>query len=204
LQSGTYESFLAGQSRTGIFSGAEAKEPLVGAQTELEVRIPGKRAKKLREWDKLLKNFRHGDTLDSVMQPVRGVAVEGDCRVLTSDGLIIQGLSAPLVFAVITELIHRDALHTALSGRDDLSLAPILRFLLKHITDPRFGVTACDVLNVIIGSFFPLFIICVIALNDLPSMLGRSIHACIGAVFIDRRPFYKAAAKSARRDSFSG
>jgi U3 small nucleolar RNA-associated protein 15 len=55
------------------------------------------------------------------------------------------------VFSVITELIHRDALHTALSGRDDLALAPILRFLLRHIADPRFGVTACDVLNVIIG-----------------------------------------------------
>jgi U3 small nucleolar RNA-associated protein 15 len=72
LKSGTYESFLAGQSQTGIYSGAEAKQPVVGStQDELEVRVSSKRQKKFREWDKLLKNFRHGDALDSVMQPVR-------------------------------------------------------------------------------------------------------------------------------------
>jgi U3 small nucleolar RNA-associated protein 15 len=74
LKSGTYESFLAGQSQTGIYHGAEAKQPVFDSiRDELEVRVSSKRQKKFREWDKLLKNFRHADALDSVMQPVRVV-----------------------------------------------------------------------------------------------------------------------------------
>lgn len=49
------------------------------------------------------------------------------------------------------ELIHRDGLKIALSGRDDVLLEPVLRFLLKHITDPRFGETVCDVAGLVIG-----------------------------------------------------
>lgn len=38
---------------------------------------------------------------------------------------------------VLTHLIHRSALPTALSNRDELTLQPILRWLIKHIGDFR-------------------------------------------------------------------
>jgi len=50
------------------------------------------------------------------------------------------------------ELIHRDGLRSALSGRDDVLLEPILRLLVKHVTDPRFGELVCDVASLLIGT----------------------------------------------------
>lgn len=54
---------------------------------------------------------------------------------------------------MIQELIHRDGLKIALAGRDDVLLEPILRLLLKYVTDPRFGELVCDVARVVIGTF---------------------------------------------------
>lgn len=41
----------------------------------------------------------------------------------------------------------------ALAGRDDVLLEPVLRLLVKHITDPRFGEVVCDVAKLVIGTF---------------------------------------------------
>lgn len=62
-----------------------------------------------------------------------------------------QTVRPSISFALIQELIHRDGLRVALSGRDDVALEPILTFLLKHITDPRFGEMASQVAGVVIG-----------------------------------------------------
>jgi U3 small nucleolar RNA-associated protein 15 len=56
-----------------------------------------------------------------------------------------------VTFALIQELIQQDALRIALAGRDDVTLEPILSFLVRNITDPRFGEMASDVAGVIIG-----------------------------------------------------
>ena len=56
-------------------------------------------------------------------------------------------------FALVQELIHRDGLRTALAGRDDVLLEPVLRLLLKHVTDARFGVMVCDIAAVVLGMF---------------------------------------------------
>ena len=54
-------------------------------------------------------------------------------------------------FSLIQELIHRDGLRGALSGRDDILLEPVLRLLVKHVTDPRFGEMVCDISILLIG-----------------------------------------------------
>jgi U3 small nucleolar RNA-associated protein 15 len=56
-----------------------------------------------------------------------------------------------VTFALIQELVQRDALRIALSGRDDVTLEPILSFLARHVIDPRFGETASEVAGVLIG-----------------------------------------------------
>jgi len=59
-------------------------------------------------------------------------------------------------FSLIQELIHRQGLRTALGGRDDVLLEPVLRFLLKYIADPRFGEIACDVASIVIEMYRPV------------------------------------------------
>jgi U3 small nucleolar RNA-associated protein 15 len=54
-------------------------------------------------------------------------------------------------FTLLRELIHLDALHLALSNRDDTLLEPVLRLLVKYVTDPRFGTVCCDVGRVVIS-----------------------------------------------------
>lgn len=49
--------------------------------------------------------------------------------------------------------MQRDALRTALSGRDDVSLEPVLSFLARHVTDPRFGEAAADVAAVVLDLY---------------------------------------------------
>ena len=75
-------------------------------------------------------------------------------RALTS--IRAQGITPSTTFALLTELIHRDGLPLALANRHDLSLEPILKFLVKHITDARHCILACDVASVLIGSLFSL------------------------------------------------
>lgn len=74
--------------------------------------------------------------------------------------MVVQGTRAddaaqtlpPLTtFAVLQELVHRDGLRIALQGRDDVALEPLLAFLLRHITDPRFGEMASEIAGVVIG-----------------------------------------------------
>lgn len=113
---------------------AAAATQIVTAKGEIKVQ-PLKRNKKLQEWDKMLKSFRYSDALDSV---------------LTS-----RDIPPGLAFALLNELMHRDGLHQALNARDEVSLEPILRYLLEYITDPRFGATACDVANVLVDLYEP-------------------------------------------------
>jgi U3 small nucleolar RNA-associated protein 15 len=75
--------------------------------------------------------------------------------------------------------VYRDGLRTALAGRDDVLLEPILRLLLKYVTDPRFGNMACDVAALVIGmSPFITSITTVTLWNSLADMyapvLGQS------------------------------
>ena len=49
------------------------------------------------------------------------------------------------------ELSHRDGLRVALAGRDDVSLAPILRFLLRHVANPRYSAVLLDVCSLVLG-----------------------------------------------------
>lgn len=66
-------------------------------------------------------------------------------------GLDFQAVPPTTAFSLITELVHRDGLRPALSGRDDVLLEPILNLLVKYVSDPRFGEMACDVASIVIG-----------------------------------------------------
>ncbi|KAF7432961.1 hypothetical protein PC9H_004905 [Pleurotus ostreatus] len=102
---------------------------------EDEFRVESKRSKRLKEYDRLLKNFKYSAALDSVLR---------------------KQVPPAVTFSLIQELIARDGLRSALSGRDDVLLEPILRYLIKYVADPRFGQTVCDVAAFLIDMYNPV------------------------------------------------
>ncbi|ORY90894.1 WD40-repeat-containing domain protein [Leucosporidium creatinivorum] len=129
----SYDALLAGAGSGGIVH--QGKEAMEGMKAfEGEHKVGRERKKKLMEWDRLLKDFRYSDALDSVLR---------------------KDVTPATTFALLDELIHRDGLPIALANRHDLSLEPILRFLVKHITNPRYCVLAADVATVLIEIYTP-------------------------------------------------
>ena len=112
-----------------------------------EIRIDKVSSKRLKEHDKLLKSFRYSAALDSVLKKVRTSLFN------FYPNINFHGQNTPPVttFSLIRELVHRDGLRTALGGRDDVMLEPILRFLMKYVTDPRFGQLVVDTTSALMG-----------------------------------------------------
>ncbi|KAG6917897.1 hypothetical protein DXG01_000506 [Tephrocybe rancida] len=136
LRSSNFESFL-GASHPGLGEGilrGKAQSKPLGSIDEL--RIESRRTKRLRDYDKLLKNFKYSAALDSVLR---------------------KQVPPTTTFSLIQELIHRDGLRSALSGRDDVLLEPVLRLLLKYVADPRFGQMVCDIAAIVIDMYGSIF-----------------------------------------------
>lgn len=81
------------------------------------------RPKKVARWERSLQKGEYAAALDQVLE-------EGH---LTS------------TMTLLTALRHRSAMRTALSNRDDVSLQPILMWVCKFVTDPRYVPMCVDV-----------------------------------------------------------
>ena len=90
-----------------------------------------RKKKRLQPYDKLLKQFNHRGALDAVLA-TRHPAV---------------------VASMLEELVARGALNTALSGRDDVALEPIMSFLIKYISNPRYSKLLICVCTELIGIY---------------------------------------------------
>jgi len=98
-------------------------------------KVEVKKKRRLLQYDKLLKKFRYAEALDAVMK-------SADKPVIVTSFLI--------------ELIYRSALKRALAGRDETTLKPVLTFLAKHITNPRFASVLIDTGAVIMDLYGPV------------------------------------------------
>nr|GAT59459.1 Trp-Asp repeats containing protein [Mycena chlorophos] len=135
LKSGTYESFL-GASFSGLGQGRVKQKTKAKAVGDInEFRVESRRAKRLKDYDRFLKNFKYSAALDAVLR---------------------KQVPPATTFSLIQELIHRDGLRIALAGRDDVLLEPVLRLLVKYVADPRFGEMACDVAGIVIEMYTPV------------------------------------------------
>lgn len=65
----------------------------------------------------------------------------------------LQTKSPSVICSVLDELINRNGLTIALSGRDDIGLAALLQFLHKYIDHPFFAALCMDVTNTIINIY---------------------------------------------------
>ncbi|KAI8910287.1 WD40-repeat-containing domain protein [Gorgonomyces haynaldii] len=103
------------------------------AETDADaVEIEATRRKRLQKYDVLLKGFQYGNALDATLeQPVNPVVVA----------------------SMIEELINRDGVRQALAGRDEKTLVPILQFVLKYISHPRYASMLIDFMAIILDIY---------------------------------------------------
>lgn len=100
--------------------------------------VSAPRKRKLKEHDQLLKRFEYSKALDSVLRrPSYG--------------------RAPLLASLLQELIRRNGLKRALAGKDEEGLVPILEFLIKYVSNPRYTVLLTDVTNAVLDIYGPVF-----------------------------------------------
>jgi U3 small nucleolar RNA-associated protein 15 len=82
-----------------------------------DFKIEHVRKQQLRPYDAFLKKFQYHDALNAALESRNPI----------------------VVISLLDELIQRDCLGTALSGRDEVSLEPLLHFIIKQITNPHFN-----------------------------------------------------------------
>ena len=93
-----------------------------------------KRRKTLRKYDVALKEFRYGDALDEAL--------------LTRDPKVVM--------SVLEELGRRRGLTISLSNRDEDSLEPVLAFVAKYITRPRYSALLVGVADKLLDIYSPV------------------------------------------------
>lgn len=86
-----------------------------GADIIIQGNADAKR-KKIKPWERFLRKGRYADSLDEVLK----------------NNQLLDTVT------LLTALRHRSALRTALSGRDDVSLQPIFKWVCTYITNPRY------------------------------------------------------------------
>ena len=77
LRSGAFESFLGGSLPTLGQGRVKEKKKSKPVGDIDELKVESKRKKRLREYDRLLKNFKYSAALDSVLRKVRPIKPMG-------------------------------------------------------------------------------------------------------------------------------
>ncbi|KAL7422709.1 U3 small nucleolar RNA-associated protein 15 [Cryptotrichosporon argae] len=135
IAAGAYEYFAEMETVFGaghVRARGDALPAVQGAADEF--RVATTRARRLKEFDRFLKAFKYGAALDAGLK---------------------KTVRPATTFALIHELVQRDALRVALAGRDDVTLEPLVAFLVRHAIDPRFGEAAADVVGVLLDLYTP-------------------------------------------------
>ncbi|KAL7275830.1 U3 small nucleolar RNA-associated protein 15 [Rhizina undulata] len=94
-----------------------------GEGVDVVAEADGKR-KKERAWERNLRKGRYWDALDAVLN---------------------TNTPPITTFTLLNELKYRNATRAALMNRDEVTLQPVLKWLIKHIADPRYVDIIVDV-----------------------------------------------------------
>eukprot|EP00501_MAST-03F_sp_TOSAG23-6_P000568 GSMAST32.ASY1.ANO1.589.1 assembled CDS len=105
------------------------RHTIIDAEKDLVVK-KGKK-KKLSAHDKLLKSFSYGDALDAA----------------------IESSNVVTICSLLKELVYRGGLQVALQGRNEESLEPIVAFLVKYTTTPRYSQLLLSVCSEVIDLY---------------------------------------------------
>jgi U3 small nucleolar RNA-associated protein 15 len=99
-----------------------------------DFRVASGRKQRLQPYDVKMKKFEYGAALDAALESKQPI----------------------IVASVLDELINRDGLGQALSGRDEAALEPLLHYLGKYITDPRYATVLVDVCDMLFDLYVPV------------------------------------------------
>ena len=66
---------------------------------------------------------------------------------------LIETRSPVVVVSVLRDLTHRQGLAAAISGRDEASLEPLVAFLARYTTSPRYASLLCEVCHVVLDLY---------------------------------------------------
>lgn len=97
--------------------------------------IPEEQREKEGKYDKWLRKFEYSKALDAVM-----------VRYVTSK-------NPEITISLIQQLIHRKGLEQAFADRSQNSLARIITFFNKYLSDYRFTKIAIDAVNILLGVY---------------------------------------------------
>lgn len=103
----------------------------VGAETDYK--IEKVKRQRLRRYDQHLKKFQYKKALDAALE--------------AKDPIVIVSL--------FEEFIRRNALSVPLSGRNEVTLRPLLQFCVSHIRNPRYTTTILPVANHLLDLYAP-------------------------------------------------
>ncbi|KAJ3179051.1 snoRNA-binding rRNA-processing protein [Gaertneriomyces sp. JEL0708] len=119
-----------------------------------DIRVEAKRRRQLAAYDKLMRQFRYGDALDAVL----------------------SGSHRPIIIVSLLEELHRrQGLRIALSGRTEKSLEPVLRFLMKNITKPRYAPFLVKVSELVLDMYDRIMGESYV-IDDMFSRLRQKVH----------------------------
>ena len=105
------------------------------------------RRKKEGPWEHHLRKGNYGDALDFALMSVCFLIFVLVNRCSQTS----QSQPHVTVFTVFGELRYRNAINAALANRDENTLRPILRWLIKHLPDPQYVSTIVEVSLSILG-----------------------------------------------------
>jgi U3 small nucleolar RNA-associated protein 15 len=83
------------------------------------------------------------------------------------------------VVTVLEELAHRQGLHRAVAGRDEVTLEPLVSFLARYTTNPRYAPLLVDVCHVVF-EMYKTVLGQSEAIDELFTRLGRQVKLEIG------------------------
>mmetsp|Transcript_8855 Transcript_8855/g.19996 ORF Transcript_8855/g.19996 Transcript_8855/m.19996 type:complete len:396 (-) Transcript_8855:149-1336(-) len=110
------------------------------------------RKAKLRPYDLALKKFKYQDALDAAL----------------------ASRNPTVVVTVLEELVQRQGLIKALAGRDECTLEPLLSFLGRYTTNPRYSSLLVDVCRVVFETYKPVLGQSE-AIDELFTRLGKQV-----------------------------
>lgn len=98
------------------------------------VQVTTRKQKKLGAVDKFLRSFRYSKALDHVLGNP-------------------SNLDPEMVVSLLRELVYRDAINAALSGRDETTLEPVLEFTAKFISNPSYQPVLITVMEILLDLY---------------------------------------------------
>jgi U3 small nucleolar RNA-associated protein 15 len=138
LLSGTIEKLDRKRARTKRRFDEDRRQDLVTDGVDVLIANQTKRSKREKPWHRAFRHAKYGEALDALLDKSN------------------PDHSPLAVLTLLVGLRHRSALRTALEGRDERTVQPILRWVSVHVIDPRY-VSVCVEAAVILLELYAEF-----------------------------------------------